>query len=102
MSATAGADCTLRGFSLRKGLQQSFCLHLPDFPYSLAAGSTADGVAATAICGCGNGSLTAVDTETGTAAWTMAGGAAAPRSLHTGNGMLFAAGDDGSAVSWQW
>ena len=98
----AGADCTLRGFDLHKGLQQTFCLQLPDFPYSLAGGSSSHGSSATAVCGCGNGSLVAVNAEQGALAWTLAGSAAAPRALHVGNNMLFSAGDDGAAASWHW
>ena len=101
--ACAGADCTLQAFSLRQGLAQAWRVQLPDFPYSLAAGSSSLGESpGVAICGCGDGSLIAVDADRGSVAWSLSGNAAAVRAVIAGQGSMFAAGDDGQVASWAW
>ena len=94
----AGADCKLRASSLRKGLAAVSSTQLPDFPYSLACRPDS----MTALCGCGDGSVLAVDAGSGEVMHNQKCNAAAVRMLHLGGSSVLAAGDDGSMTILKW
>lgn len=93
---STGADGAVRGLDARRALQPAWAIALPDFPYCAAAAP--DG--GLLFVGCGNGSVLAVDTAAGAAAYSLptVGRGAAVRSLDVGADLLVAGCDDGSVA----
>lgn len=93
---TAGADGTVCVVDPRSGFETVSRTKLTDFPYELkVAGSLA-------LAGCGDGSLHVIDTKTGATQYALGANRAAVRYIAASEGKLVAAGDDGTAILYDF
>lgn len=96
MTATTGADKTIRILDARNEIGELACIDLPDYPYSFAA---AGGLL---LAGCGDGSVVVVDIPTLQVQYTLRSCENAVRTMQCTNDQLVIAGDDGDAISYSF
>lgn len=96
MTATCGADNTVRILDARSDIGELACITLPDYPYSFAA---AGGLL---LAGCGDGSVVVVDIPTLEVQYTLRACENAVRTMQCSSNQLIIAGDDGEAISYSF
>ena len=96
MTATCGADNTVRILDARSDISELACIDLPDYPYSFAA---AGGLL---LAGCGDGSVVVIDIPTLEVQYSLRAFNNAVRALECSNSQLITAGDDGQVVLYSF